>query len=323
MKKQPWLLCALILLASIASGCLEAQVRKKTLDLATTTSDLFYIQVLDNLALIIDTPDAMPYFDTPAAGTVSLQQQISAQVTPEWGAAMMGAGAFVFQNVIPQVAGSQFCQDSWQISPLADPDRLFLMHCAYRTVIGNQSPECNMVLSEYYQARDAWVELTILQNAYSLRSSQLLEQMSARVDQLAQMAPTTAVPKEDIELKRLKAVYNLLTDQSKLASGYSGGASPSGGGGGAPSGGASAAGKPPLPVHIPYRTFLTQGWFGVGTKKQVPKDACYVGHHCNTYVWVDREHMDGLVKFTLAIIDFYNLNNTGGSLPPAPPVSIH
>ena len=61
--------------------------------------------------------------------------------------------------------------------------------------------------------------------------------------------------------------------------------------------------KKPLPVKIDYQSFLKSGWFGVGKKKDVPKCACYVGHHCDTYVWVTRDHMDSLTRFTLAIMD--------------------
>jgi hypothetical protein len=64
---------------------------------------------------------------------------------------------------------------------------------------------------------------------------------------------------------------------------------------------------------------LRPGWYCVGCKNNVPKDACFVGHHCNTYVWVTRYQMDGLNKFTLAILDFYNIGNTGGSNIPTPP----
>jgi hypothetical protein len=32
--------------------------------------------------------------------------------------------------------------------------------------------------------------------------------------------------------------------------------------------------------------FPPRGWFGVVGKKDFPKDARYVGKHCDTYVWV-------------------------------------
>jgi hypothetical protein len=46
-----------------------------------------------------------------------------------------------------------------------------------------------------------------------------------------------------------------------------------------------------------------RGWYGVAGKKDVPKDACYVGCHCGTYVWVMPEGMNGLATFTMGALD--------------------
>lgn len=49
------------------------------------------------------------------------------------------------------------------------------------------------------------------------------------------------------------------------------------------------------------------GWFGVGCKKDVPKCACYVGHHCDCegdcYVWVIPERRAEFEQFTLKILN--------------------
>ena len=44
------------------------------------------------------------------------------------------------------------------------------------------------------------------------------------------------------------------------------------------------------------------GWFCVGRKSDVPKDACFVGHYCETYVWVPPQGVDDLSRFTLIIL---------------------
>jgi hypothetical protein len=49
--------------------------------------------------------------------------------------------------------------------------------------------------------------------------------------------------------------------------------------------------------------YLPRGWFHVGCKKEVPKEACYVAHCHNTYVWVLPDDMEGLTRFTMTIID--------------------
>jgi hypothetical protein len=73
-------------------------------------------------------------------------------------------------------------------------------------------------------------------------------------------------------------------------------------GGGRAGSGAANGESGPLP-NIDYRSFLTRGWFGVGKKKDVPKDACYVAQHGQTYIWVCPSYFDAFSKFTLAILD--------------------
>jgi hypothetical protein len=48
--------------------------------------------------------------------------------------------------------------------------------------------------------------------------------------------------------------------------------------------------------------YLPREWYHVGRKHDVPRDACYVGHDCDTYAWVTAEGLDGLARFTLAIV---------------------
>ena len=49
------------------------------------------------------------------------------------------------------------------------------------------------------------------------------------------------------------------------------------------------------------------GWYGVGRKHDIPKDACYVGHHGDLYVWVRPSGRAGLAEFTLAVLNFSSL----------------
>src|SRR5208337_3261433 len=56
------------------------------------------------------------------------------------------------------------------------------------------------------------------------------------------------------------------------------------------------------PFRTEYINALVPGWYGVGSKKDVPKEACFVGHCGKTFVWVCPENMEELSKFTLAIL---------------------
>ncbi len=46
------------------------------------------------------------------------------------------------------------------------------------------------------------------------------------------------------------------------------------------------------------------GWYSVGCERDVPKHACYVGHYCDSWVWVPPEGLDDLTRLTLTILDF-------------------
>jgi hypothetical protein len=52
---------------------------------------------------------------------------------------------------------------------------------------------------------------------------------------------------------------------------------------------------------------IQSGWFHVGRKRDVPKDACYVGQYRDCYVWVDRDGLEELTQFTLKILNFSSL----------------
>jgi hypothetical protein len=44
------------------------------------------------------------------------------------------------------------------------------------------------------------------------------------------------------------------------------------------------------------------GWFCIGRKCDVPKNACFVGHYCDNYVWVMPDHVEDLSQFTLIVL---------------------
>ena len=52
---------------------------------------------------------------------------------------------------------------------------------------------------------------------------------------------------------------------------------------------------------------IEPGWFHVGHKHDVPKTACYVGHHNDCYVWVDTSGREALTEFTLTVLKFSTL----------------
>jgi len=61
---------------------------------------------------------------------------------------------------------------------------------------------------------------------------------------------------------------------------------------------------------------IKSGWLNECSKKDVPRDACYVGHYCDLYVWITPDHVRELTELTLAVLDV-------ATADPAPSVVEH
>ena len=62
-----------------------------------------------------------------------------------------------------------------------------------------------------------------------------------------------------------------------------------------------------------YMPLLQQGWYGVGSKDDVPKRACYVSHCGDRYVWVTGDGLAGLSQLSLAILNVATLEEGGAA----------
>lgn len=58
---------------------------------------------------------------------------------------------------------------------------------------------------------------------------------------------------------------------------------------------------------------IPMGWFHIGQRRDVPKDACYVGRYGKRYAWVDCHGVDGLAQFTLAVLTITKASPGEGS----------
>jgi hypothetical protein len=52
-----------------------------------------------------------------------------------------------------------------------------------------------------------------------------------------------------------------------------------------------------------WECVIPRGWYQTGSKKDVPKNACFVGCYCDTYVWVMPDGLEGLTRFTMTVMD--------------------
>ncbi len=61
----------------------------------------------------------------------------------------------------------------------------------------------------------------------------------------------------------------------------------------------------------------SEAWLHVGCRRDVPRDAVYVGRHGKVFVWVDQEGIDGLSGLTLRIMDVATREDTPAPAPHA------
>src|SRR6185312_15692573 len=52
---------------------------------------------------------------------------------------------------------------------------------------------------------------------------------------------------------------------------------------------------------------IRPGWFHFGRKRDIPRDACYVGRHGSRYVWVGPDGREALTEFTLTVMNLSSL----------------
>src|SRR4051812_1306604 len=108
----------------LTSGCMEIQLRDKAVKLSSTATDLYYLQVLDNLARLYDIPESLPYFSEPTQGTNSLQNQVQANYQLGWDLIM---GRYLIDKQLAIIQGQRQVAENWQAAPIDDPDTLRLL----------------------------------------------------------------------------------------------------------------------------------------------------------------------------------------------------
>ncbi len=120
---------ALIMLVLTAPGCTYVQLRKSTVNQSTTLSDIYTQQVLNNLAMFVQNPDALPFFAFPNQGTTQIQDQGTIG-GPGYSSGRFASSAFGLN-------ASRQATENWVLVPVSDPAKLSLMRCAYQQAIAS------------------------------------------------------------------------------------------------------------------------------------------------------------------------------------------
>jgi len=123
--------------------------------MASRLSDVQYGQVMDNLALVANSPSALPHFALTDSGKTLIQStgQGTGTITTSL---ITTAGKFFDKtyvtNVNPQVQQLQRQgQDEWDTTPQIDPIQAILMRGLYHKALGTgMSPEEERALNRFF-----------------------------------------------------------------------------------------------------------------------------------------------------------------------------
>jgi hypothetical protein len=138
-------LCAIA--ACSLSGCATHRVlRKSTVAVNATLSDIYYEQVLNNVARFEANPDSMPSFAMVTAGTVNIEDSHTGGFNPTYSPtltrAMQGGGALPILSMLFQTSASRSVTENWSTTPVTDSDNIRRMRCAFQLLVGSEESEC-------------------------------------------------------------------------------------------------------------------------------------------------------------------------------------
>lgn len=145
MPKLPLSLTFVLLCA----GCqTHLSLRDNTVCTTGTLTDLNYQQVLDNVAMFVANPSAMPSIAVVNAGTVNVtdQKTVSATATyvpTETFSQQAGSGLPIL-SLLFNPSASRGVTENWSLVPVTDVDNLRRIRCAFQLVVlGGETTDCD------------------------------------------------------------------------------------------------------------------------------------------------------------------------------------
>ncbi len=230
---------------------------------ASTVMAIEYQMVLDNIAMFTVNPGVLPWHVKIKEGTV--------QINDEGGIPEFGAQWGNSPNFTRGVRAVRSITEQWGADAVTDPRRVKRLQDIYRKVVGlppePDPPFFKAIVSFHTQAQ----RLPPVQGA------------EAREPLPEPIAPNRGAATDG------QATAN---DQPALKPN-----------GGPPADSGSGRDNSELDsMVLKLEISVPTGWFCVGRKKDVPKNASFVGHYCDQYVWVMPHGVSGLSEFTLIIL---------------------
>ena len=235
-----------------------------------TLPDLQYQQVLDNLALFASNPASLPWHVNLREGTTQVTDSIS-------GGALVDLAPPA--STQPQLFGSRTAVAQWGMSPVIDATELRLLRIAYRRAHGiAEMPDPEFLDELAHELKDQLAPNADLRNESEL----FYEYLSRSIRDPREFDARSITANDpgfcgDVALSG-EAQSPLVRNTCRK-------------------------------IEAIRRDLIRigPGWFHEGGKRDVPKDACYVGRCGDRYVWVCPDGREELTEFTLTVLKFSSL----------------
>lgn len=286
MRAAPTAMLALLL---VGPGCADMQLRHSTVRQAKTLTGLQYRMVLENLAEMAANPGTMPWHVNINSGAAQVADTGQGLFTA--GINLFNGSGGTFSSYSPAAQFARTIVEQWALVPVTEGDALRLLRIAYRRALGSSEMPSPDLLDDL--AHDL---KKVIAPTEDLRTESLLfyqdkyKQDKRSFESLARDTDSTVGG---------QAFYEPGADEARLAR------------------------KTPLAREVAHEVDeivdelrkIGPGWYGVGGKRDVPKDAVYVAHHDGVYVWVCPSGVEGLTQFTLSILEMASALQPPGANP--------
>jgi hypothetical protein len=270
------LLMVLVLLTS--EGCTSAQLRTTTLNQGSTLSDTQYQMVLRNLATFAENPAAVPWHLSVTLGTSQVTDSGTGHVGLLWNFPRRVSDQLFAFN--PTASASRTVVQQWSTNPIVHTDALKLLQMAYRRAYGSpEMPDAKLLDDLAHDLKKQVLSTEDLRTESVLFYQSQYAKLQKSYDALRR--GTNSTVGEQSVIPSGSGPDPLLDIRSPLA---------------------REVGREVNDIVEDLQS-IPAGWFGIGTKRDVPEDACYVAQEGKVYVWVTPEHRADLSKFTMVILD--------------------
>ena len=276
MRRTFGILIFVLLLS--AEGCTYAQLRTTTLNQGSTLAEIQYQMILRNLATFADNPSAIPWHVSVTTGTSQVADAGTGHIGLLWDLPRITANQVFQPN--PTASASRTIVQQWTTNPIVHTDALRLLQLAYRKAYGSvEMPDAKLLDDLAHDIKKQVLSTEDLRTETLFFYQSQYAKLEKSYDALRRKTSSTVG--EQSVIPAGEGPDPLVDMRSPLA---------------------REVAREVNDIVEDLREVPT-GWFGVGGKHDVPKNACFVAHEGKVYVWVTPDRRGDLSKFTMTILD--------------------